>query len=34
MHELPLYRQFYTPDLVDIVADVYRQDIQRFGYDF
>lgn len=34
MDELPRYRQFYTPDLIDMVGDVYRRDIQRFGYDF
>lgn len=28
------YRSVYTPDLVRIVGDLYRQDIELFGYDF
>lgn len=30
----PDYRQFYTKDLIIKVAEVYRQDIAMFGYDF
>lgn len=30
----PRYQQFYTPDLVDEVARVYANDLDRFGYDF
>lgn len=34
MPGVPHYRQFYTPDLVETVARVYREDLERFGYDF
>jgi hypothetical protein len=34
MKAMPGYRQFYTPELVDMVAKVYAKDIERFGYDF
>lgn len=30
----PEYRQAYTPETRDIVADVYEEDIRIFGYDF
>jgi hypothetical protein len=30
----PHYRQFYTPQLRDLVARIYAADIERFGYDF
>lgn len=30
----PSYQQFYTPDLVDRVADIYTNDVRRFGYEF
>lgn len=28
------YRSFYTPQLVDLVGDIYWQDVRTFGYDF
>lgn len=28
------YRSFYTPDLARLVGDLYREDAERFGYDF
>ncbi|HEV2865638.1 MAG TPA: sulfotransferase family 2 domain-containing protein [Allosphingosinicella sp.] len=28
------YRTFYTPDLVRVVGEIYRDDVSRFGYDF
>ena len=28
------YREFYTPQLVKLVGDIYRDDIRIFGYDF
>jgi hypothetical protein len=28
------YRQYYTPDLRDIVAQRFAEDIERFGYEF
>jgi hypothetical protein len=28
------YRSLYTPELVDIVAGIYAEDIDRFGYSF
>lgn len=28
------YRSFYTPELVDIVGEIYRRDIDNFGYGF
>lgn len=28
------YRTYFTPEMVDIVANVYRSDIERFGYTF
>jgi predicted DCC family thiol-disulfide oxidoreductase YuxK len=28
------YTDYYTPDLIDLVADKYRQDIEIFGYRF
>jgi hypothetical protein len=31
---MPTYRQFYTPQLADQVADLYRIDLERFGYQF
>lgn len=34
MKGAPHYRKFYTPDLVDTVARVYQEDLERFGYDF
>ncbi len=34
MSAMPRYRQFYTTDLVEEVARVYAQDIDRFGYEF
>ena len=30
----PGHRKFYSPDLVDIVAKIYAEDIARFGYEF
>lgn len=34
MPAMPRYRQFYTAELVDVVARVYAEDVERFGYDF
>jgi len=34
LRAMPDYRQFYTPALVEQVADLYRIDIERFGYEF
>jgi len=31
---LPDYRQFYTPQLRDLVAKIYATDIEQFGYGF
>lgn len=31
---LPDYKQFYTPKLIDLVAQRYAEDIEMFGYDF
>lgn len=31
---LPDYKQFYTPELIDLVSQRYAQDIQIFGYNF
>ncbi|MDQ4087123.1 MAG: sulfotransferase family protein [Pseudomonadota bacterium] len=28
------YRSFYTPPLINAVAEIYRDDIELFGYDF
>ncbi|HEX8639917.1 MAG TPA: sulfotransferase family 2 domain-containing protein [Allosphingosinicella sp.] len=28
------YRRFYTPELVRLVGNIYRGDVERFGYDF
>lgn len=28
------YRTFYSPELVKIVADIYAEDVERFGYAF
>jgi hypothetical protein len=28
------YRKWYTPELRDVVGERYREDIERFGYDF
>lgn len=28
------YREYYDPNLVDAVADIYRRDIELFGYSF
>ena len=28
------YRDVYTPEMVDIIADVYVKDIEMFGYEF
>lgn len=28
------YRSFYTPELVELVASVYTEDVARFGYSF
>lgn len=28
------YRDQYTPDLVRLVGEIYRADVERFGYDF
>ena len=33
MDAYPGYTQFYTPDLIDAVGDLYRGDVERFGYD-
>ena len=30
----PLYRDVYTPEMVDIIADAYAKDIEMFGYEF
>ena len=30
----PPYQFFYTPDLVEIVGSIYREDVATFGYDF
>jgi hypothetical protein len=32
--ECPNYRAFYTPQLVRTVGDLYRRDVEQFGYDF
>jgi hypothetical protein len=29
---MPGYRQFYTPELVELVARLYGEDLERFGY--
>lgn len=34
MSELPNYRSFYTPDLIELVGKAYAEDIRRFGYSF
>jgi hypothetical protein len=34
MPSAPDYRQFYTPELRDRVARLYRRDIEQFGYEF
>ena len=34
MKKLPQYKKFYTPELVELVREKYRQDIEMFGYDF
>ena len=31
---LPDYKQFYTPELIDLVGKRYAKDIELFGYDF
>ncbi|MCE9528608.1 MAG: sulfotransferase family protein [Planctomycetales bacterium] len=31
---IPCYRKFYTRELQQQVADLYRRDIEQFGYDF
>lgn len=31
---LPDYKQFYTPELIDLVGKRYAKDIEMFGYDF
>jgi hypothetical protein len=31
---LPDYKQFYTPELIDLVSRRYAKDIQLFGYNF
>jgi len=28
------YREYYTKSTIEIVADVYQEDIRLFGYDF
>jgi len=28
------YRQLYTPEMQHIVGNIYRRDVERFGYDF
>ena len=28
------YRSLYTPELANIVGDIYRDDVRKFGYDF
>jgi hypothetical protein len=28
------YRQYYTPRTIELVAEVYRKDIELFGYSF
>lgn len=28
------FRDFYTPALVDLVGQIYREDVERFGYSF
>ena len=28
------YRTFYTPQLVELAASIYREDVERFGYTF
>ena len=30
----PSYRNFYTPDLIELVGAIYREDICRFRYEF
>ena len=32
--EHPPYREVYTPEMVDIVGEVYAKDIEMFGYEF
>jgi hypothetical protein len=34
LRALPDYRQFYTPQLIERVADLYHIDVERFGYEF
>jgi hypothetical protein len=34
LNECPDYREFYTPQLVRTVGDLYRRDVEQFGYDF
>lgn len=34
MERCPHYRSFYTPQLAQIVGDLYRRDVEQFGYDF
>jgi hypothetical protein len=31
---MPSFQKFYTPRLRDRVGDLYRRDVERFGYDF
>ena len=31
---VPGYRRFYSPDLVELVARIYAEDVARFGYEF
>jgi Sulfotransferase family len=34
LKSMPSYRQFYTPQLRERVAELYRRDIEQFGYKF
>lgn len=34
IEQFPGYQQFYTADLVQEVASIYAEDIERFGYTF
>lgn len=33
-HGLPKYQQFYTPELIDLVRQRYKEDIEIFAYEF
>ena len=32
--QYPKYQEFYTPDLIELVRQRYKQDIETFGYEF